>query len=376
MPTKKMKKLLNYFKYLNRQRNYKTRELKRRAGLISFAKKLDNKKDTPIDITSIKRILFPFVDLGIGDAVCHTGLWSKLKDAGYVVQVIIEKRNRVLFEKLTYIDELFVIDLNNINALEKIETDLVIGVYSWMKRKEYFSNELLAHIDYKYAINIGGWLKHPYNISLSMPNDFHITDPQKNILDILSIPAENLAYSLPSHIPNDDFIEQYLKIYSGKKYIVINPFASVEERSLSTAQLEKIAFDLAKENNIHIFIVGEKKKLDLLSIPHENVSICIFNSLWDTISLIRKADLVISVDTAIVHIASALNKNLLAIYYSMLLDHNEAFQGNIIFSPLGEKAKQLIFNKTDKIFDLGVVHSEAIALLNNEFSNNNYKLLN
>lgn len=335
---------------------------------MSFAKKLDNKKDTQIDITSIKRILFPFVDLGIGDAVCHTGLWSKLKDAGYVIQVIIEKRNRDLFENLTCIDELFVVDLNDINALNKIETDLVIGVYSWMKRKEYFSNELLTRIDYKYAINIGGWLKHPYNISLSMPASFHITDPQKSILDILSVSAENLTYSLPPHIPNDDFIEQYLKLYSSKKHIVINPFASVEERSLSTSQLEKIAFDLAKENNTHVFIIGEKKKLEFLSISHENISICIFDSLWDSISLIRKADLVISVDTAIVHIASALNKNLLAIYYSMLLDHNEKFQGNIIFAPLGEKAKQLIFNRKDKIFDLNTVHSEAIALLNNEFS--------
>ncbi|MFQ8718907.1 MAG: lipopolysaccharide heptosyltransferase family protein, partial [Enterobacter hormaechei] len=103
-----MKKIIGYLKEINRQRNYKTKELKRRLTLLSLSRQLHDKRQEKIDVSSVKRILFPFVDLGIGDAVCHTGTWRNLKDAGYQLQVIVEERNRDLFEKMTDIDEVYV----------------------------------------------------------------------------------------------------------------------------------------------------------------------------------------------------------------------------------------------------------------------------
>ena len=156
-----MKKIIGYLKEINRQRNHKTKELKRRLKLLSLSRQLQDKRKEKIDVSSVKKILFPFVDLGIGDAVCHTGIWRNLKDAGYQLQVIVEERNRDLFEKMTYIDEVYVVDINNIKTMKDIETDLVISHYSWMKRKELFNTQILAKIHYKYAIGFGGWLEKP-----------------------------------------------------------------------------------------------------------------------------------------------------------------------------------------------------------------------
>ncbi|MGU3414934.1 glycosyltransferase family 9 protein [Enterobacteriaceae bacterium C34A] len=359
-----MKKIIRYFKELNRERNRKTHELKRRVKLYTLSRKVNSNITKNLHLPEIKRILFPFVDLGIGDAVCHTGIWKKLKDAGYTVQIIAEERNRALFEKLDCIDEIYIADIRHINSLPHVETDLVISLYSWMKRKELFNTQLLMNINYKYAMSFGGWMTRPYNISIPLEHDFHITHPQQKILDALQVDSSELHYSLPLLRAHDDAIDNYLSAYSNKKIIVINPFASVGERSLSLSELEALATGLAKTQNSHIFIIGEKSKLQTIHIQHDDISISNFNSLWDAVSLIKKADLVISVDTAIVHIASAFDKKMLAIYYTMLLDHNQNLQGNRIFAPHSQNAVQLIFDKHNNKIDIEIVKTEALNLLN------------
>jgi ADP-heptose:LPS heptosyltransferase len=233
-----------------------------------------------------------------------------------------------------------------------------------MKRKELFNVQLLNNIRYKYAMSFGGWLSKPYNLFLPIEGPFHITHPQQAILEALNIPADTLRYSLPTLPEHEDLIDDYLAPYADKKAIVINPFASVDERSLTHDQLEKLVLSLAEQQDNHIFIVGEKKKLEKIRINHPAVSVCIFNSLWDTVALIKKALLVISVDTAIVHIACALDKKLIAIYYSMLLDHNKDYEGNVIFSPIGENATQLIFNKHNNKVDIEMIAGRAHSMLN------------
>lgn len=361
-----MKKIIGYLKEINRQRNHKTKELKRRLKLLSLSRQLQDKRYEDINIPSIKRILFPFVDLGIGDAVCHTGTWHSLKQAGYTLQVVVEERNRDLFEKISDIDEVYIADIKNIDAIKPIDTDLVISHYSWMKRKELFNTQLLHKIHYKYAIGFGGWLNKPYNLMLPVNSDFHITHPQKQILNALNVKPESLRYALPVLPEHEDFIDHYLQPYAGKKIVVLNPFASVDERSLSHVQLEKLANDIVQHPDTHVFIIGEGRKLADLRFDNANITVCRFSSLWDAITLIKKADLVVSVDTAIVHIACAFDKKLIAIYFSMLLDHNKNFEGNTIFSPIGQNAEQLIYDKRHNKIDIGSISSNVTSKLGGE----------
>ncbi|MCI1897571.1 MAG: lipopolysaccharide heptosyltransferase family protein [Enterobacter sp.] len=347
-----MKKLVGYLKEINRQRNHKTKELKRRIKLLSLSRQLQDKRREKIDTSNIKRILFPFVDLGIGDAVCHTGTWHALKQAGYTIQIVAEERNRDLFEKMADIDEVYIADVKNIDAMKPIETDLVISHYSWMKRKELFTTQLLRKINYKYAIGFGGWLAKPFNLMLPINSEFHITHPQKNILSALNVTPERLCYSLPALPEHERFIDSYLEPHAGKRIVVLNPFASVAERSLSIPQLHTLATEIVQSPDTQVFIIGEGGKLADLHFDNANITVCRFKSLWDAITLIKKADLVVSVDTAIVHIACAFDKKLIAIYFSMLLDHNKDYEGNTIFSPIGQNSEQLIYDKRNNKIDI------------------------
>jgi len=347
-----MKKLINHIKLLNRKRNNKLKELKRKGKLAFLSWTIPKKrKNDNIVPAMIKKITFPFVDLGLGDAVCHTAIWQRLKNAGYIVQIIADERNRDFLQHLDCIDELIIIDMRDINPVSSIQTDLVINLYSWLKQKELYNTQLLAKIKHKYAISVGGLLSRPYNIVISSPENTHIIHPQQSILELLSVDANNLRYSLPFLPRHDEFIHKYLSRYNGKKIIVVNPFASVEARSFSLAQLENLLQRL-EHNDRHIFIIGEKKKIEKIHIKSDSITVCEFPSLWDAIFLTKKADLVISVDTSIVHIACAFDKNLVSVFYSILLDNEEKLQGDIIFAPTGDKAKVIIFKDDSTMADV------------------------
>jgi ADP-heptose:LPS heptosyltransferase len=363
-----MKKIIGYLKEINRQRNHKTKELKRRYKLLSLSKKLQDKRQEKIDVTRINKIIFPFVDLGIGDAVCHTGVWHHLKKSGYTLQVVVEERNRDLFEKMTDIDEVYVVDINNIDAMNIIETDLVVSHYAWMKRKELFNTQLMHKIHYKYALGFGGWLDKPYNLMLPVTPAFHITHPQKQILNALNLEPEVLCYSLPVLPEHEEFIDNYLEPHAGKKIVVLNPFASVDERSLSISQLHQLANEIVQTPDTHVFVIGEGKKLADLHFDHAEITVCRFKSLWDAITLIKKSDLVVSVDTAIVHIACAYDKKLIAIYFSMLLDHNKNYEGNTIFSPIGKNSAQLVYDKRHNKININDIASRVLNELGQHHS--------
>lgn len=295
--------------------------------------------------------------------MCHTGLWRRLKDEGFVINVIIEKRNHDLFSQLTCIDEIYTVDVENIAQLPKIETDLVICLYSWMKRKELLETALLSRINYHHALSVGGWLKRPYNKIFPLPSSFHITTLQKAVLDFFGYPTDNLKYALTAKKPAGDYIDNYLKDYPDKKIIILNPFASVVARSMTEEQVIEILSGLSGEVDCHFFLTGHSKDLAKLNIDMKNNSLCLFDSLWHTIALIERADLVISVDTSVVHIASAFDKKLVAIFYSENIDYDSKLQGNIVFAPNTNNAKQIIFNHSDRLFEADYVVKETLSML-------------
>ncbi|MEJ6906664.1 hypothetical protein, partial [Bradyrhizobium japonicum] len=77
----------------------------------------------------------------------------------------------------------------------------------------------------------------------------------------MNVKPASLNYSLPLLPEHDDFIENYLQPHAGKKIVVLNPFASVAERSLSQPQLEKLANGIVQCPDTQVFIIGEGKKL-------------------------------------------------------------------------------------------------------------------
>jgi len=104
--------------------------------------------------------------------------------------------------------------------------------------------------------------------------------------------------------------------------IVFNPFASRIDKSLSISKSTEVLRLLI--NNYPEKIIGIISSPETSSVAHQisnrvnnkAVSVIInINSFYDAIDIINKANVVISADTSLVHIASGLNKKLVAIYY-------------------------------------------------------------
>ena len=100
--------------------------------------------------------------------------------------------------------------------------------------------------------------------------------------------------------------------------VVFNPFAASKHRNINLENIVKIGkIILEDKDNILIFIGEEKRKKELENVMKELGNNTFFPELKDimeTSYLISKADLIITPDTSIVHIAAAFKRKLIAIY--------------------------------------------------------------
>ena len=161
-------------------------------------------------------------------------------------------------------------------------------------------------------------------------------------------------------------IKKFLANYENKLICIFNPYASSERRSFSQKQIQEIIINCSKFSNLTTIIVGSAKKISLISAGEkENI---IFNKLehfFYTIALIKHCDLVISVDTSIVHIANAYNKPLISVYSSEIDNLNPKYENDYVYKPNYDKAIQIIApNKAAKNLDIHIINDYLTNLLN------------
>ena len=97
----------------------------------------------------------------------------------------------------------------------------------------------------------------------------------------------------------------------------MNPYGASKHKSFSIETLEEI-INYLKDKNIAIILVyfeDKYKELEFFEKKYSNVYIPEnIDNILDTTLLIKKSDYVVSPDTSIVHIASALNKKIITVY--------------------------------------------------------------
>ena len=97
----------------------------------------------------------------------------------------------------------------------------------------------------------------------------------------------------------------------------MNPYGASKHKSFSIETLEEI-INYLKDKNIAIILVyfeDKYKELEFFEKKYSNVYIPEnIDNILDTTLLIKKSDYVVSPDTSIVHIASALNKEMITVY--------------------------------------------------------------
>ncbi|WP_167350283.1 glycosyltransferase family 9 protein, partial [Buttiauxella noackiae] len=181
--------------------------------------------------------------------------------------------------------------------------------------------------------NIIGFNKENYNIyNKNIPFDGyhkHISARYSLLMENMKFKGYSIDYDL--YIPDNinTQVLNYLEELPGKYNIIINPFTASDKRDLSDSQLQDLVNKLHKKyNQVNILVIGLPERIKNISLQgifiHPNMSI------YSAMSLIYHANLIISPDTSIVHIAAAWKKPLVALYGN---DKHGMFNNNDVWGP-------------------------------------------
>lgn len=350
--------------------------------------RLRDHKTRTIDLSRIKSILLVRND-GIGDMVITTPMIRALAQKGYQVSIMSQKSCLPIIENNPYVKETFIWDDNfsqaQVQQLEKTiqarQFDLLID----MRYPVYFKHRphrvMLCHyFGAKYKI---GWNKSGlgiYDVSINhyTRRDHYITLVNK-FLEFLDIYNADLRYEFFI----DTTIEGRAKTYieeirqqNGGPVIILNPYTGHARRDMTTQQIrESMEQIFALYPNARIIAIGLRERIEKLidELNHKHITYYPSKTIIDIIPLIKYADLVISPDTSIIHVVSAYQKPLVALYASGRRTPPELITGKIKikerYHELVDYARALFFDKPN--IDNGIRPVGKLLLVENSFGPNN-----
>lgn len=275
---------------------------------------------------SIKSILFLRYDGKIGDMIVNSLMFREIKKVypdirigviarGAAIDIIKDNPNVDKIYKY-YKDRKKIKDLAL--KIKEEKYDLLIDFSEMLRVNQMMLINLCGA-----RINIGldrkDW--ELFDLSIESGKDFkwteHITKRYLAYLIKLGLKKENINISYDIYLKDEKKYEVFFNEIKESKKLILNPYGASKHKSFNIETLENIITYL-KDKDIAIILTyfGDKyKELEFLEKKYKYVYIPKkIESILDTAILIKKSDYVISPDTSIVHIASALNKKILTVY--------------------------------------------------------------
>ncbi|WP_432240767.1 glycosyltransferase family 9 protein [Herbaspirillum robiniae] len=310
---------------LNWERNFLVRRWKLRMryalmGMIQCILRPRRKLHDLSLSSSVKKILIVRNDR-IGDMIASTALIRNLSRCGYEIHVSSRQPSLAIIEHNPHVSGTFVYDdsslgawLNTIRTIRKEKFDLAVDV----RCNRFVDLKNIVFCSYIRTPILAGFNKSNFaTFNFSIPYyspESHVTVQLRTLLDQLHVTPDDLHYELfvSDEIRNkaSSFL-QSLDNPEGKKIAVFNPFGSVAARFLSDEQISIVCRLLSSQ--YHVVLIGEKERTRHVQAS-EHASLFDSQSVLDVIPLIELADIVVSVDTAIVHMATCYQKNTIAFY--------------------------------------------------------------
>ncbi|MGV6987748.1 glycosyltransferase family 9 protein [Testudinibacter sp. P80/BLE/0925] len=285
---------------------------------------LDKRKKeyTVTDILPIKSILFLRQDGKIGDYIVSSFVFRELKKDNPNIKIGVVCSDDTFFSRNTNIDQIYRVKKKNIFdyirvalQIRKEKYDALIDPTIFLRNRDLL---LIRLINAK--INLG-YQKQDYqlfNLNMNISGQ-HFADVYANALRLLGIENINQQYDVPCDTQSEKNISEFLQQYKTIPFIAINCFGAASSRKLNhtniTALLTQLTA-LCPQKTIAL-LTYPQVTAQLQSIAAQYDNIIIYQdtkTIFDSIAIIRQAEWVISPDTSIVHIASGLNKKLIAFY--------------------------------------------------------------
>ena len=327
----------------------------------------------------MKSILFINLNKKIGDAVVSTFIFREIKKhfPDTKITVLISNATKQIYEQNEYIDK--IVSLTDSKKFRRLQLFL------------YFPYLFLQHFDLainielsvkKYLVHFIKFLrtkevilsdKRRFDLIKCTPliwdyNDTlgHITNVYIKLLNILGIKDISTKYdvTISQHYLNKckDFINK--NKLNNKKILLINPEGANKERQLSNEYIERLVNEIKNKFGYNIVLLCYKRKYP--SNFDKNVFILNTKNIMESVAVVYLSDLIITVDTSVVHIADCFDKQMIVLYNNRENDTNKYYKYNIIV--WGSKSNKTITMKPDIGKNINDIPVEAIITNLNKFN--------
>ena len=319
----------NLIKKLNRIFQDYMREKRLKIGKYIWDRKEKAKiieGDNFLEDNDIKSILFLRYDGKIGDMVVNSLMFREIKKVYPNIKIGVVARGAAIdiIKDNSNVDKIYEYykDRKKIKDLalkiKEEKYDLLID-FSEMLRVNQMMLINLCGARFNIGLNRKEWKL--FDLSIKSDKDFkwteHITNRYLAYLVKLGLKKENIDISYDIYLKDEKKYKAFFNEIKESKKLILNPYGASKHKSFSVENLENI-INYLKNRDIAIILVyfGDKyKELEFLEKKYKYVYMPQkIESILDTAILIKESDYVISPDTSIVHIASALNKKMIIVY--------------------------------------------------------------
>lgn len=263
----------------------------------------------------------------IGDVVLATSLIETIyfKDKNAIIDILVKKENISLFYNHPFVNQVLIFDRkkNKIFEIFKLLKKIRKEKYDFCINAQRFFTSGLITVFSKSKIKIG-FKKNPFSFLFNYAAE-HLFDGRHEIVrnfELLKY-LGFLKLENPKLYPSANENE-FTSIYKKSKYICISP------ASLWFTKQFPIHKWLELINNVPdyftIYILGSKNDFNLgtniinESVRNNVINLCGKLSLLETTSLIKDAAMNYTNDSAVLHLASAVDANVCAIFCSTIKD--------------------------------------------------------
>lgn len=329
-------------KQFTRKKNAFFREIK--FNLINYRYRNKSARQ-PFNSAKIQHVLLLRLDDKVGDMVVTTGCAKLLADRGYKVSVLTGPVCKQMLAGADFLEQVYLYQPRMpLNALRAAGFDAVVD-FDDVKTYERF--KLLADLRPGCVI---GFNKQEYKLyDHSIPfldNSSHISARYKAVARLFGIEHPHYHYHLPGDAFERERVKTLLAQHKGSQLcIAINPFTASTDKDFCRHQVSALIERLyTLPYKISVVMVGHSEKIRQLNLetalhlPDSNIN--------SAVEIVRHCDLVITADTAIVHIARAFDKPMVAVYNKRKLK-DTGLPGYTIWAPGYDKARQIVCEETN-----------------------------
>jgi ADP-heptose:LPS heptosyltransferase len=277
----------------------------------------------------------------LGDVILLTPMLRALKQKfpQSEIHFLAGRRNAIMLKGNPHVSKVFTYDKNPYKIillllqLRREKYDL------WIDPKDHYSREssLLARFsNAKKKIGCNKKGGEIFETHVEFPGEMktlHMVERNLLAIQFLKVNHHNIRSELPLLPESESFVGEFLKENAEeknpsvlrtspflretlKKKVVVNISASTESRYWQQEKwTELFKSDVFKNRQIFLtFAPEDLAKAEELLRETPGLTLFRSRSIWDVVSLVKAADVVITPDTAVVHIAAAFDKPIVALF--------------------------------------------------------------